>query len=76
MKPSDCIRNTVRSQNLRRATPILFKATHVAFRFRTPQSEVKKKNVLFNNLNGYAVELTSSLLSNKTSMAIRFYFTN
>ena len=48
MNPSYCILNTDNSQNLFRATPILFWAPHVEF--RTSQSEVHEKLfcVLFN----------------------------
>ena len=45
MNPSYCIRNTDNAQNLFRATPILFGATHVEF--RTSQS-VKKCVMLHN----------------------------
>ena len=41
LNPSYCIRNTGNSQNVFRATPILFGATHAEF--RNSQSEVQKK---------------------------------
>ena len=44
MNPSYCIRNTGNSQNMFRATPILFGVTHVEF--RTFHSEVRKKKFM------------------------------